>query len=306
MRRAESLVDDPDWSARSSSRPRAATWWAWRRVRADRASRRRGALPAHLWGAGGNVEVVQGDAYFQSAICHLPARPGGAAAARRARPARPAGGAVHLRRDAQPHGHLAGRLPRAGGALPRPAPARRRASPSGSTSASSRHLLARIEKAVGKKVTNDDLNAAVGPRERPPRGAGRPRSPAHPRALARPGLGVRHPGARRRAAHPRRAHRDAARLLRVPQSREAGARRRGARAAHRCVLRGAAHRLPAHPGARRLRRSSPTTCTWACAGSPSRCPPPATRWTTSPTPTCASAPWRRAATRARGAAATSW
>jgi len=31
-----------------------------------------GALPAYLLGAGPGLEVVQGDAYFQSAICHLP------------------------------------------------------------------------------------------------------------------------------------------------------------------------------------------------------------------------------------------
>jgi len=31
-----------------------------------------GALPAHILGAGPSLEVVQGDAFFQSAICHLP------------------------------------------------------------------------------------------------------------------------------------------------------------------------------------------------------------------------------------------
>ena len=31
-----------------------------------------GALPAYIYGAGPSLEVVQGDAFFQSAICHLP------------------------------------------------------------------------------------------------------------------------------------------------------------------------------------------------------------------------------------------
>lgn len=31
-----------------------------------------GALPAYVYGAGPSLEVVQGDAFFQSAICHLP------------------------------------------------------------------------------------------------------------------------------------------------------------------------------------------------------------------------------------------
>ncbi len=72
LRRAEALVDDLDWQALKDFKAKGGhvIGLAPAYVPTELADAA-GALPAHLWGAGG-LEVVQGDAYFQSAICHLP------------------------------------------------------------------------------------------------------------------------------------------------------------------------------------------------------------------------------------------
>lgn len=72
LRRADARVDDPTWQALKDFKANGGhvVGLAPAYVPTELADAA-GALPAHLWGAGG-LEVVQGDAYFQSAICHLP------------------------------------------------------------------------------------------------------------------------------------------------------------------------------------------------------------------------------------------
>jgi len=161
LRRADALADDPDWKALAQFKAKggkvvgmAPAYVPTEIIDAA------GALPAHLWGVGGGVEVVQGDAYFQSAICHLPR------------------GLVELqlRGSLEPVGlfiapstcdvmrNLTGiwqiafpgkevhymDLPQRDDDLARWFYRREL-----------RHLLDRVEKLVGKKVTDEDLRAAI-------------------------------------------------------------------------------------------------------------------------------------------------
>lgn len=73
VRQAEGLSDDPAWTElrtfKESGGKVVGCTPAYVPTELIDAA---GALPAHLWGVGATVEVIQGDAYFQSAICHLP------------------------------------------------------------------------------------------------------------------------------------------------------------------------------------------------------------------------------------------
>jgi benzoyl-CoA reductase subunit C len=267
MRRADALVDDPHLAALSEFKKKGGHVVgiapAYVPTELPDAA---GALPAHLWGAGGNVEVVQGDAYFQSSICHLPR------------------GLIELKlrgaldcldlfvapSTCDVMRNLTGIWQVA---FPKDAvhyldlPQRDDEMASWFYKRELGHLLARIEKAVGKKITNDDLNAAIG-RE----------------------------NERRKVLNQLDAMRTKE-PWRVPASEFVTLVRAGSQLTpveHTAMLRDyyesrkAEKRAPSASGApwnAPAARSSPTTCTWACAGSPRPCPPPVTRWRTSRWPT---------------------
>ena len=70
-----------------------------------------GMLPVGILGGGDSLEIIQGDAFYQSYICHIPRSHDRAGAHRPARLPRRHALPVHLRRDPQPLRHVADPVP---------------------------------------------------------------------------------------------------------------------------------------------------------------------------------------------------
>jgi benzoyl-CoA reductase subunit C len=132
-----------------------------------------GMLPVHLRGAGDQVEIIRGDAYFQSYICQHPAQHHRAGAQRAPRALDGLPLPEHLRRDPQPVGHVAAALPRKVRALRRSPPELRRRRGRALLRARARASCDDLERRGARGPTDDRLRRPSPPTTQPRRASKR-------------------------------------------------------------------------------------------------------------------------------------
>ena len=246
-------------------------------------------LPVGILGGGDQLEVIQGDAYYQSYICRIPRSTIELGADRPPRLPRRHALPVDLRRDPQPLGHVADAVP---GQVRRATSTCRRTSSDAIGGAfyiqrAARSLRDDLGKLRGAPITDDELNASIARLQREPRARSASSTPPRRRS----------PGRRRRPRStwccapgmvlPVEEHTQLVReYLAAADARAAAEARQRARRAHRRVLRAAAARPhQVDRDGRLLHRRRRLHAGHALAAR-TTCPPTAIRSTSCRRPSC--------------------